>query len=258
MQLIVESSNTPERFVNPTKENFSCLENTSFHNDKIYYEIECEKQDEYLWLYFNYGKPSPRNDKVTNVETGQKKDNTRNIDEAELLDQLFALYHYNKNILYLSSSKKKKVVEAFLKEKTKLDMTIKSFYKNPDDVISILKKVDKVKFTQAKNLFTQDSIERKALIDLTGTDAPESFTIEASYSTHKIETFLRRLFDGQKNSKISDLLICGRDESNFNFVYNIDSFSRKIDVQSTKDNESGMYEPNSVKTSLLDTIRNEK
>lgn len=258
MQLIVESEVGAERFINPTKDHFNCIENTPLTNDGVYYEVDCDNTNEYLWLYLNYGKASPRNDKLTNINNGDKKDNTRNIDEAELLDQLFVLYSYEKKILYISNSKKRKIVELLLKQNTKQDFCIKSFYKSPTEIISILKKVDRIKFTHASNLFNQNSKERQALIDLTGTDAPETFTIEASYSTHKISSFLYSLFNGKEENKISDLVICGRDESNFNFIYNTDSFSRRIDALCEKSNESGMFNPESVKQSLLNVIKNEK
>ena len=227
-------------------------------NDDVYYEVVCENNSDYLWLYINFGKASPRNDKITNIETGEKKDNYRNSDEAELLDQLFILYSYDKKILYISNSKKKKVVEILLKQNVKQDINIKSFYKTPDEIISVLKKIDKIKFTHANNLFNQDSKERQALIDLTGTDAPESFTIEASYSTHKIENFLRTIFDSQEANEISGLLICGRDESDFNFIYNTDSFCRRIDIICNKVDGSEMFDPEDVKQTLLKVIENEK
>ena len=258
MQLIVESEVGTERFIHPTKEHFDCMNNTSLTNDGVYYEVVCENTNNYLWLYLNFGKASPRNDKITNIETGDKKDNFRNVNEAELLDQLFVLYSYDKKILYISNTKKKKIVELLLEQNSKQDFTIKSFYKNPTEIISILKKIDKIKFTHASNLFNQDSKERQALIDLTGTDAPETFTIEASYRTHQITNFLRTLFNGHEANKISNLVICGRDESDFNYVYNTDSFSRRIDALCKKNDESGMFNPESVKQSLLNLIENEK
>ena len=258
MQMIVESNVGPERFINPTKQLFDCIKNVSMTIDGVYYEVESENQEDYLWLYFNYGKATPRNDKITNIETGQKKDNSRKNCEAELLDQLFALYSYKKDVLYLSNSRKKKVIEQLLQQNAKQNVFIKSFIKSTDEIISILKKVDKIKFTHVSNLFNRESKERQALLDLTGTDAPETFTIEASYNTHNITNFLRVLFNGQEECKISDLVICGRDESDFNFVYNVDNFSRRIDVICERSGESGMFNPNNIKQSLLKTIENEK
>ena len=257
MQLIVESKIGPERFINPTKTLFDGLDKTSLITDDVYYEVECENCDDYLWLYYNYGKASPRNDTIINISTGKKKNNSRKNDEAELLDQLFVLYSYRKQILYISNSKKKKAVEQFLKQSTKQEILIKSFYKNPTEIMSILKNVDKIKFTHVNNLFSQGSKERQALLDLTGTDAPESFTIEASYNSHKITSFLQSLFRGQDESRISDLVICGRDESDFSFVYNVDSFSRRVDIICMRDEGSGLFNPESLKKELLKTIKDE-
>ncbi|MCQ2224201.1 MAG: hypothetical protein MJZ14_00565 [Paludibacteraceae bacterium] len=257
MQIIVENEKSVERFVNPNKEMFDVIDRTSYSLDGTYYDVKYENQDEYLWLYFNYGKSFPRNDKIINVGTGEERDNSREVDEAELLGQLFVCYSYKKQLLYISSIKKKTVVESFLKENIGLNIEVKSFYKNKEEFISVLDKVDKIRFTQANNLFAQNSKQRQALIDLTGTDAPESFTIEASYNSHKLDGFLNTLFNCHEQSQIDALVICGRDESNMSFVYNLDSFCKKIEILVEKD-DSGLYNPDSVKQSLLNNISDER
>ncbi len=254
MQIIIETKDEGERFIDPTKSLFDCIKNTSFAHEGTYYDVEYENTNDYLWLYFNYGKSSPRNDKITNIETGEKKDNLRERDEAELLGQLFVCYVYETKVLYLSNTKKKRVIEHFLRDNLGSNVIISSFYKNAEDMIAILKKVDKIHFTHIKELFNQDSKERQALIDLTGTDAPASFTIEASYDAHKLGNFLRNLFRSREEYKISDLIICGRDESNFAFVYNSDSFCRKIEICCPKE-ETGLFTPENVQQSLLNKIQ---
>jgi hypothetical protein len=54
---------------------------------------------------------------LTNINTGSKKDNPRENDEAELLHQLFALYDFNKNLLYISNLKKEKMFAQMLEKK---------------------------------------------------------------------------------------------------------------------------------------------
>jgi hypothetical protein len=91
---------------------------SSFHilMDDVYYEINVEKKDNYIWFAFDYGKPDPIDNKLTNINTGSKKDNPRENDEAELLHQLFALYDFNKNLLYISSLKKEKMFAQMLQK----------------------------------------------------------------------------------------------------------------------------------------------
>ena len=92
------------------------------------------------------------------------------------------------------------------------------------------------------------------MIDLTGTDAPDKFTLEAHYKK-KIDLvgFIGQLIDSKKGSKLKDLIIQGTDESDFNFIFNVDSFVRKIEVQCEKEN-NGKYNPESVRKQLIKAI----
>jgi hypothetical protein len=259
MQLTLESTASGERYINPTMNDFSLLNDFySYSSDKTYYEIKVKKEQQYIWFEFNFGNPSPRDESITNITTGEKKDNSRGENEVELLNQMFALFHYENQILYISDSRKHKLLTNFLKEKLSKDLFIKPFYKSSEQIISILKSVDSIKFTNVNNLFSQGSKERQALVDLTGTDAPEAFSIEAKYNNHKIKNFLQRLFTAKNNYEISNLVICGRDDKNFNFIYNVDTFSRKIDIDCCREEHSGKFDSKNVKENLLKFIENER
>ena len=259
LQVIVETDKGAERFISPGKETFTILESSiKWSDNSTFYDVTIEKSDDYLWMYFNFGKASPRSETVTNISTGEQTANQRKEDEAELLNQLFALYHYSQEKLFLSSIQKKAVVQQLLTEKLQTNIQIKSFYKSPQEIISILKSVNKVRFTSVNNLFSHDSKARRALVDLTGTDSPETFTLEATYSTHKIQNFISGLIEGRNNNQIQSLLICGRDEKDIEMMYNIETLSRRIDVITSKNEETGMFEPNDVKEALLNCITNEE
>ncbi len=67
MQLIEESQVSGERFILPSKNVFSNLDESFYVLiDDIYYEVIVEKKDEYIWFVFDYGKPNPLDDKLTN------------------------------------------------------------------------------------------------------------------------------------------------------------------------------------------------
>lgn len=255
MQLIEETQEVGERFISPAFDSFNNMQN-SFHTlvNDVYYEIKVQKEEDYIWFEFEHGKPNPIDDKLTNINTGVKKSNLRQDDEAELLKQLFVLYHFNKKILFISNSKKKQIFEQVLKQGTEKQFTVKSFFKTKEEFISLLKSVDKISFTEARNLFNYNSKKRQALIDLTGTDAPDKFTLEAHYKK-KIDLvgFIGQLIDSQKGSKLKELIIQGTDESDFNFIFNVDSFVRKIEVQCEKEN-NGKYNPESVRKQLIKVI----
>lgn len=254
MQLIVENKDI-ERFKSLQFESFVNFPlNTSILFEDIYYEVSAEKHNDYVWFSFDYGRANPRDDKVTNIKNGDKNENKRTEDEAELLHQLFFLYSFKKNILYITTSKKQRLIQTLLKQELHCDYTIKSFFKTDEELISILKNITKVSFTEVANLFNQESRERKALIDLTGTDAPVKFTIEAKYPKNSnIILFIQRLFSAQRDMSLKDLVICGVDNDDFNIVYNTDTFSRKIEIDCSKE-ENGKFNVESVKNNLLKFI----
>ncbi len=260
MQLIVESTTEGERFIMPSKEIFESLTTTSLQDKEVYYSISVEKTDDYLWLYFNHGKATPRTETVINIETGIEKDNLRLDSEAELLDQLFVLYYYETHTLYVSNAKKVKVIETFFKKNLQQDICIKHFYKSPQELIAILKTIESIKFTSVANIFNQDDKKRQALKDLTGTDAPETFTLVATYKQKTISKWLHTLIGEEDNYSICDLVVCGRDENEANVTatFNKEMFVRKIEIHAAREQTTGLFTPDSIKCALLNILSNER
>lgn len=259
IQLIEENLSTGEQFLTPNSESFSKIE-LSFHilMDDIYYEVTTEKKDNYIWFAFDYGKSDPIDDKLTNINTGSKKDNPRENDEAELLNQLFALYDFNKNLLYLSNLNKEKMFEKMLQEKLQRSFITKKFFKSKDEFINVLKEVNEISFTEAKDLFNQDSKTRKALKDLTGTEAPEKFKLDTSYSKDSnIVGFIKKLIQSKSDFKLNELVIRGIDNENFGFVFNVDSFVQRISFPAKK-NDNGKFDAELIKQDLLKRLCDER
>ena len=256
LEILVDSSVEIERFNPPTNITFSELNKDTqwVGEDGTFYDVEIENTNQYLWLYFQFGNTSPRSETVTNVDTGEQFENQRKENEAELLNQLFVMYSYTRHTLYVSNTKKIKLLQQFLKDNTNKDIEIKHFFKTPEEMIELLSSVSSIKFTSASNLFNQDSPERKALVDLTGTDAPESFTIEATYKAHKIKNFVYDLIHKRQNSQIQNLVICGRDTSDIELVYNIDTLTHKIEILCNRQEKTGMFEADEVKLCLLNKL----
>jgi hypothetical protein len=256
MQLIEESESSGDRFVCPTSNSFATLEETINFNDnhnQTLFEITVEKTEGYAFFIFNFGNPMPRDGNLTNIHTGEKRENSRTITEVELNNQAFFLYHYQKNLLYLSNSQKKAAFERMLKEKLNTDFKLKTLFKDIDEFLQTLKECNRINFSHINDLFSSDSAKKQALVDLTGTDAPNEFTITAKYSKHKIENFIRNLSQEKSNNKISSLVINGFDESGFGIVYNTESFQQKIKIDCTKD-ENGKFDITTLKENLLKEI----
>ena len=255
MQLYEVTPKIGERFVHPNPDIFHGMPE-SFNRliGEFYYEVSVQKNEEYIWFDANFGSPNPRDEMLTNINNGNKKSNPREKIEAELLKQVFCLYHFSKQTLYLSNVKKKKFVEVILKDNTGLDFKVKSFFKTKNEFIELLKSVNEISFTEVQNLFHKNSPERQALIDLTGTDSPDDFTITTKYSkANVISGFLNKLFNGWTNNSLKDLIIRGTDEDNFSIIFNNDTFTKKIDVPSSK-GPNGKFNSKSVKSSLLQEL----
>lgn len=255
MQIIVETQEIGERFIHPTPQLFNALlEKDTYTDEKgVYYEICAQKTPSFLWLSFEYGKTSPRDENLTNVLTGEKTQNQRTEDEVELLNQIFCLYNYATFEFYISDSRKKKMLENFFMEKLGNGVIIKSFYKSIEEIMNMLQSVDKISFTSANNLFSANSKERQALIDLTGTDAPEQFKIEAKYKKAHILPFVEKLHMAKMDNQISNLIVRGIGNDNLSYVYNLDSFTRRIDLNVEKE-LSGKYNPDKIKNQLINYI----
>lgn len=262
MQAIEEMTVAGNRFDVPAKETFAALESVFRINDgDFFYEIEVEKSDEYVFGSFDFGNPTPRDSSLTNINTGEKRENTRTDTEVELNNQFFFLYCFSNGLLYLSNSTKKKFLVRMFKEKLQKDIILKDIYKNVDDFLDKLQMCTQISFTHVNDLFSNDSVRKQALVDLTGTDAPQRFTLRAKYDVKKknssgaIFNFIRTLSKEKESSKISDLVVSGIDDSGFSVVYNTDSFARKIQIDVDKD-ENGKFKRLEVRDKLLNKIQN--
>jgi len=256
MYLYEDSNERGERFVLPTKELFESIPDSfDFSDESTYYSIKTEKANDYIWFYFDFGSSEPRDEKLTNITTGEKRPNSRTLIEAELNRQAFFLYHYDQKTLYVSNMKMvNKVFSSSIKNQLHRDIVIKPMYKSSDEFINSIKSCSEISFTHANDLFTNDNKRRQALIDLTGTDAPERFTITASYKSHKILNFIRDMVAEKEKNSIDSLIICGAEDDRFQFVYNVDSFQKRITIACTKD-ENGKYIADEVKKNLLAAIQ---
>lgn len=254
MQLIQEEQQQGERFIFPNRASFNSLgDRFNITIEETYYEIVVEKSDDFIWFSFDFNRADPRDESLTNITNGNKRPNNRSDEEVELIHQVFFLYHYSKQVLYTSNSKKKSLIEKVLKERLQKNFFAKALYKNFNEFVGVLKQCSKVSFTHSANIFSRDNKKRQALVDLTGTNAPENFTIEAKYSKHRIENFLRDLHLEKQNNELDALMICGIDESDFTITYNSDSFSKKVDIECEKD-ANGKFICANVKDSLIANI----
>lgn len=240
---------------------FNKSEDTFQVNDDYYLISKAVIGEEYFWFYARYGKAMPYSPVVFNTVNETEEPNPRTADQVEPAKQLFGLYCPTKKILYFSSSKKTNVLTEYLKAKLSSDVVIKPFYKNPDEFISQIRGIDKIKFVVKRNLFNNSGEIMKIFpspVDLYGLGIPESFSLEANFhnvniTNEFIDNFKKMI--GWKNGCEADSLLCiGRDENGFETIFNVDSFIQKISVSATKDNE-GMFIEHDVQAALISKLK---
>lgn len=251
IQVIVESTERGEQYVNPSCNTFEALPaSLKFNDGQTLYEINVEKSTDYIYWIFRFGNPTPRDKSLIDIQTLEKRENMRKSTEAELNNQAFFLYHFGKKRLYASNTKKKKSLEMMLRNELKINFVFKDIYKDVDEFLGIMQECEQISFTHVNDLFSDSSVKKQALIDLTGTDSPAEFTIKAKYKKHQISSFIRSLSVGKQNNQISSLVVCGKGNQGFDVVYNTDSFQQKIKINVEKD-EDGMYDADRIKKELL-------
>lgn len=256
LQLICESETNAIRFIEATKDLLLKIPQEFKYTDNgTFYTVFTELTDNYFWLVAESGRPEPHREKWVDIETHQEEENKRKTTQVELTNQSFLYYSFDSKLLYLSNSRHIKLFSKMISEKSENKFFVKRLFVNFDEFIAIIKGVTKIKFTGFNNLFNADSKQFKALEDLTGISAPESFSLEATYNKNHILEFLRFLNLSRVDQKIDTLVICGIDESGFEATYNVESFTKQISIGSNKNTE-GVYEHESIKKELINKTNN--
>lgn len=161
------------------KENSSTVYNIS---------IEFDEDKKYLWIYSKHGTALPYSTEIYDTEDERIKINPRQSTQAELNRQFFALYSLKTKQLYISHNDFKNTLIQHLSSLSQIDKSIetKKLYSSVSDYLSVLKKVNNIKFTSSKNLFNADSDLFKIIGDNTGLGAPNQYKIEASFKSTSI------------------------------------------------------------------------
>ena len=223
-----------------------------------YHTIHTELTDDYFWFYSNYGHRNPRPKQVINITNGLAHENLRTAEEVEPTGQLFALYSFNNNILYISNAQRKGIIVDFLKDKLNIDnLIIKNIYVDRDAFVNKLNSLDKIRFTsRERNLFSGVNSIGGALKDNYGMEEPEKFTVYAEYKipmSERLKNTISILNEHKKLGNIQNLVIIGRDDQGIEQVFNEEAFTQRV-VVSVPENDEGLYDPEQVKNKLLEKL----
>jgi hypothetical protein len=219
-----------------------------------YYVFNISYTNNVMNIYFPHGKPTPHNPEIVNVDTKTAKVNPRTAHEYEPKQQ-FALIDFSKSRLWLNNAKKRGVMREFLMEKLETDnLFIKDIY-DEEEFINTIKRVDDIRISAAPDMFSSTHILSSELAnDINGYEAVAA-TLSFRYENHLIGNNLlekiKSLF--QNKDRFRGITVAGRDQDNIGMLFNVDTFSQKIDFKlEVDDNE--MFIEEEVFSELIDRL----
>ena len=233
------------------------LDNHIFTYKKMPHEIYVSNDENNgcLWLYLKSGSALPYDNKVIDIETNEAVSNPRHITQVELRNQYFALYDYNKKLLYLSNLKVIGILSTFFNTAIKDgDITIKKIVKDFNDVIKSFKSIKSIRLIAKNGLFQQTGNLFKETINEFGLGVPGQLKIDVDFSYASLNDAaigkLKELNNKRLGGEFDTFICVGRDDTGLDGVFNMDTFTSSITVKASHD-ERGMYQDLEVKKELI-------
>ncbi len=214
----------------------------------------------FVAIYINEGKKYPYADKVIDSTDADlsEKNNPRSANLIEPDDQFFALLDIQTQRLFISDQRKKKSFNSWLNEKTSSDFTIKSLI-SEDQFLDTIKFISEISFTASPTLFNgtnSDTLSENLVRDIYGYGA-EKASIKLTYNNK--EPISTRVLNKLKSlighkEEFDDIVVIGRNEQDFESVFNIEGIINKILVNVSSDMESTLLDPQIVFNLLINEI----
>lgn len=250
-KLYAKNKNKGALEIAATKEYFTNFQSTKeplyiTKNENEAFSVSIENNANFIFFMIEHGSTQPRDVDVFNIRNKKLRENPRDEDEMEFMEQFFVLYDYKKKLLFISNLRKRNLFLDLLNNYSKgYDFKIKGIYLNKSDFLAKLKTLTEVKFTTKNDLFTNQSDKAKSIEELIGGTPENDVTIEIGFAKEKIyrfKRFINRLIKEQDNCEISGLLIRGDDESGFERVINNNEFIKKVKINNILKEETGKFD----------------
>ena len=262
-KLYAKNKNKGALEIAATKEYFTHFQTTKetlylTKNENEAFSVTVENNENYIFFMIEHGSTQPRDVDVFNMRNKQLRENPRDKDEMEFMEQFFVFYDYQKELLFISNLRKRNVFLEFLNITSNgYIFRIKGIYLNKSDFLAKLKTLTEVKFTTRNDLFTNQSDKAKSIENLIGGTPENDVTIEIGFAKeniYRLKRFIDRLVKEEDNCEISGLLIRGDDESGFERVINNNEFIKKIKLNNLIKETNGKFDFNLILNNLTSKI----
>ena len=262
-KLYAKNKNKGALEIAATKEYFTNFQSTKeplyiTKNENEAFSVSIENNANFIFFMIEHGSTQPRDVDIFNVRNKKLRENPRDEDEMEFMEQFFVLYDYKKELLFISNLRKRNLFLDLLNNYSKgYNFKIKGIYLNKSDFLAKLKTLTEVKFTTKNDLFTNQSDKAKSIEELIGGTPENDVTIEIGFAKEKIyrlKRFINRLIKEQDNCEISGLLIRGDDESGFERVINNNEFIKKVKINNILKETTGKFDFHLILNNLTSKI----
>lgn len=243
----------------PTISDFAEMKDIDYMAKTNIYKITIQKfENRFLWIYAKFGGALPYSNEVFDAEQEQIVDNPRSKTQTELNKQIFSLYDFQSQTLFLQKDNDKAFLTQYFKENIQKDCIIKRFFKSPQDFIDSIDRIKKISFTSKRNIITSQVELFNNIENIFGLGQPEKFYISMDYKgrnkTNSLIDFFRDFVARKNDLEIDSLVVVGENDNDVDSVFDIDSYIESAEISISKD-DNGMYDENAVMDNLISKIK---
>jgi hypothetical protein len=224
----------------------------------VVHSYSIEFMDNYLRINFSDSSSFPRNPNVINIDTNEIEPNPRQSNQIEPKEH-FAIIDFETCILWISSSKKRKMIIDYLSRKfKKSSFVVKDVY-DQNEFIKTIKRLDDLRISATPNLFSQTSTLSKAFSDeinqFEAVEAVLHLKYQDKWIGNSLSDRIKSLFSHKENYR--GIMISGRDEKNNGLLFNSNVFSKRIEFKAHVD-DNEMFDSVEVFEILISKVEDEK
>lgn len=230
------------------------------HNETDHQVTMRDMGDDMYWIYSQYGNQYPYAEEVFNTDNEETEKNPKKVVQVEQNHQLFGMYDYKMHEFYLTNTKKITFLETFFSEMVNEVVWLKRFLKTPDEFFSEVSSIQTVKLITKSDLFNEDGNKHSIEIEpknVFGFGIPAQWELTASYDDKRpSKSFINKiknLYSQKSDGSLQKLLCIGRDDKGIEKIFNLNSFTHKIEIDCDKE-INGFYDENKVNALLKEKL----
>lgn len=223
--------------------------------------VETKKSGPFIFWYSAHGYGLPIASELLVKDAQGKvhsKPNTRQPNEIEPKNQVFAFYDTEKDYFYLSDSRKQGYFEELFNLAT-LDIGVTweflKVYKTAREFLATIQSIKKVTLVSEKDLFNREDYEFPLIKNF---GSPSSYELNVDFEQGKITDqvvwALEKLTGYVKQGRYQKLICVGDAGGDLERVFNSETFVERIWIHVSKNESDGMYDANAVMTEFINHI----